>query len=112
MEKMKELEAAVAQKFLAARSNFHAVHALDLQRWAMAEARELGLPFVASNNWCKLFKKKNRIVSRKITKFVSNVNIRDRDTIERSSTEFVEKMRQAMPNYEKNQIFNADQSGK
>lgn len=109
--KLKELEASVVQRFLAARSNYLPVHVIDLQRWGMAEARALKLPFMASESWCKLFQTRNRIVSRKITKFVTKVNIRDREVIEAMSEEFLNNMKRKMSEFDKRQIFNTDQSG-
>lgn len=53
------------------------VHDIDLRRWALAIARDVKCAnFKASGKWLLNFKRMHKIVSRKITKFVSNADIK------------------------------------
>ena len=80
MQNCKSLENFLKRKFNSARSISIAVHDSDLQAWALAKASELKLPF---SQFCALpsfiyyFKRRHRIVSRKITKKVARNKLDD-----------------------------------
>jgi hypothetical protein len=67
--------------------------------------------FKASDSWLLLFKKKHRIVSRKITKFVSLVNLLNMDEITASANLFVENVKINLPRFHQDHVLNTDQSG-
>ena len=76
------------------------VHDADLQRWAVAKARQISLPdFSASGHWIYNFKRKHRIVSRKVSKVVSLRSVRNTDEIETSATIFVNHVRSKAKNF-------------
>ena len=53
-----------------ARADKLPVHDLSIKKWALSKAREVKLAsFTALHPWIAEFKKLNRIVDRKITKF-------------------------------------------
>jgi hypothetical protein len=95
--------------FKEARDQSLCVHNSDLQRWAIAKAREQSMyEFVASNWWVNNFKQKHGIVSRKISKVVSSQSIRNADEIDNAAEDFVNAVRAEMKNYSPSEIFNTD----
>ena len=55
------------------------VYDRDIRRWALLKAQAVNLiGFKASEKWLREFKSKHRIVSRKITKFVSKSDVVNR----------------------------------
>ncbi len=93
-----------------ARNNFLIIHDCDLQRWAKNKARELDFEFKASNSWLSRFKKRNGIVSRKVTKIVSTSYVQDQET-KQSINEFLNNSKQVMQSFDESNTFNSDQSG-
>lgn len=64
------------QKFGEAKRQQLIVHDINVRRWALAFAKEVGcLQLKASPSWILKFKKANKIVSRKITKFISTADV-------------------------------------
>ncbi len=86
--------------FKRARNNFLIIHDCDLQRWTKNKARELDFEFKASNSWLSRFKKRNGIVSRKVTKIVSTNYVQDQETIKQSSNEFLNNSKQVMQSFD------------
>ncbi len=82
--------------FKRARNNFLIIHDCDLQKWAKNKAREFDFEFKASNSWLSRFKKRNRIVSRKVTKIVSTNYVQDQETNKQTTNEFLDNARQVM----------------
>ena len=101
----------VRDKFHDARKQFLTVHDEDLKRWAFLEAKECELAFKASDNWCTLIKFRNRIVSRKVTKFVTTKEINKRESTKNEAMEFVHTFRESPTCFSYSQVFNTDQSG-
>jgi hypothetical protein len=101
----------VFNDFKRARNNFLIIHDCDLQRWAKNKARELDFEFKASNSWLSRFKKRNGIVSRKVTKIVSTNYVQDQETIKQSANEFLNNSKQVMQSFDESNTFNSDQSG-
>ena len=88
------------------------IHDDDLQRWALQKANELNLPnFKASRKWLDKFKKSQRIVSRKITKFVSSDYVEKQEEIENMALSFVHEAKEMFVDYDPNEVCNTDQSG-
>jgi DDE superfamily endonuclease len=82
-----------------------------LKRWGIQFAKHVGLlNFKASNFWLLCFKRKHKIVSRKITKFCTNINIESPKVLKEKADEFVASVRQKMNGYQPKMIFNSDQS--
>lgn len=66
--KQQQIEKYVRGKLTEARSRRLAVHEYNLRRWALEEANRIGYDnFCASEFWLHNFKKRNNVVSRKIT---------------------------------------------
>ncbi|OXA39256.1 hypothetical protein Fcan01_25851 [Folsomia candida] len=80
--KFKEIEDFVIHRFNSARLSMFHVSELDLIRWGITKAREVELNFKASRNWLHSFKLRNRIVARKITKYVTVREIENQSGIE------------------------------
>jgi hypothetical protein len=89
------------------------VHDIDLKRWALLKKKEVGLPaFVASHFWLIYFKRKNRILSRKITKYMSVLQIASiKESIEEINRIFFENAVSKFEEYRPDHILNTDQSG-
>ncbi|RWS00424.1 uncharacterized protein B4U79_05620 [Dinothrombium tinctorium] len=110
--KCKEVTNYTMQKFKNARENLLPVHDIDLRRWAMDKAREIQfINFNASRAWVLNLKNENKIVSRKITHVVTRHNERDQQAIMSSATNFLNEINGKIANYNKDYIFNTDQSG-
>jgi hypothetical protein len=83
-----------------------------LKRWAIKKGNEISLQnFTASNMWLWRFKQQYRIVSRKITKFVTRNYSKDRADQIYTANLFVNSTKLLLQNYTDNQIYNTDQSG-
>ncbi|KAF1746077.1 hypothetical protein GCK72_022529 [Caenorhabditis remanei] len=67
--------------------------------------------FLASHKWITRWKSSRRIVSRRITKFVTKRCMLNQDQLEKQSKEFVKTSRQEMPQFSPSMILNCDQTG-
>lgn len=102
----------VFDKFSAALLKREIVHHLDIKRWAIKCASDIGLlNFKASDAWIAIFKKSRNIVSRKITKFVSKSTLQNADEICATAISFVEKVKIKIPFFHYDNVLNTDQSG-
>jgi hypothetical protein len=111
-DKLLSINEFVHQKFNEAINKRLIVHDKDLKRWAILKKTEVELiPFVASHFWIISFKRKYRIVSRKITKYVSVAQIEDSASIMETAKNFVENAISKFEEYSPNHILNTDQSG-
>ncbi|CAF4577860.1 unnamed protein product, partial [Rotaria sp. Silwood2] len=109
-KKVHEIDSYVFTMFKDARDQSLCIYDADLQRWAIAKAREQSMyEFVASNFWVYNFKHKHSIVSRKISKVISSQSIRNADEIDSTAEDFVNAARAEMKNYSSSEIFNTDQ---
>lgn len=101
------------EKLHSARENLVTVHERDLRRWALQKSSGNDLDsFKASDEWIKDFKKKNRIGSRKITKFTASRQERSSEEIKNEGVFFHLEFRDnIVPNFTPANIFNIDQSG-
>lgn len=90
------------------------VHDIDLRKWALQAKKELefdDIRFKASDQWLYKFKKSHNIVSRKITKFVTQKSIRNRDILNEQANKFVTEVKKYIKTYGTANVYNADQSG-
>jgi hypothetical protein len=111
VSKLTDLEAYVSAKFHTARDQFLAVHDRDIRRWAIQKSKEIDLEFLASNTWLWLFKQRNRIVARKITKYITQKDIAGFETLQQVANDFVHSAKLEFIGVESSKIFNTDQSG-
>lgn len=95
-----------------AKKNHRQVHDIDLRRWARKMARELQCAkFKASISWAQRFKAKNRIVSRKITKFVSKKDLKEKEKIQDKALDFVLQTMPLLDEYGRENVYNSDHAG-
>jgi hypothetical protein len=111
-EKMSSINDFVLEKFNYAMTRKSIVHDKDLKRWALWKKKQVQLlEFSASDTWVFNFKRKNRIVSRKITKYVSIPRNTENVLIEETARNFVDNAITKFENYKLDHILNTDQSG-
>ncbi|KAF4525954.1 hypothetical protein B566_EDAN000745 [Ephemera danica] len=111
IEKLFSLVHKLISKFQRAKEQKHIVHDRDLKRWAVAINKDVKLEgFKASNTWLLSFKKKNRIVSRKITKFVTKSKVKESVETEAAAKSFVQSIAPVIQAHPE-KAANADQSG-
>lgn len=109
----KRIREALFARFVEKNSAGFIIHDRDLRRWALSinSSMEHSLAgFTASASWVRLFKRRYNIVSRKITKFISQKTIADKEKIKAAGDEFVANFRETMQNFLPTQIVNFDQS--
>lgn len=110
MDMLQEVENYVQKQFTDARNSLFCVSQSDLRRWGIKRAREVNLDFSASRNWVHLFKSKNRIVSRKITKLTTKKAELDEPNLKHIAKEFVDSVVSTCETIPTNCIWNFDQS--
>lgn len=85
-----------------------------LRQWGLQIKSEVvpHIDFKASHGWCQVFKRRNGIVSRKTTKFVTKVYASDQHDLTQESREFVTKVKTMaiIKKMHPSQLLNADQS--
>ncbi|OXA39876.1 Tigger transposable element-derived protein 6 [Folsomia candida] len=107
-----EIENYVYQQFKLCREQYLPVHDMDLKKWAILKASEFnGLMFKASHSWLNTFKRRNRIVSRKIQKLVSFRAVTEVEDIQQDAEDFRAQIVPLLKNFAHNKIFNTDQTG-
>ncbi|XP_071572277.1 uncharacterized protein [Temnothorax nylanderi] len=90
------------------------VHDIDLKRWALQAQKEIGNLnpiFKASPSWIARFKKSHRIVSRKVTKFVTRKTLEDSVDLQKTTNDFLETVKPLIEQFGSENIYNSDQSG-
>ena len=111
-QKFARIELFLVEKFKQARNKGLPVHDTDIKRWGLAQAKVENVDnFVASSKWLFNFKRRNRIRSRKVTRFVSRREVYDKEEIAKEGEEFTDEVKKIIPNYKLECAFNADQSG-
>jgi hypothetical protein len=112
--KIFELKEKLFEKLKIARESILPIHDIDLKRWALEIANDIGLSrqeFNASDTFIDSFKQKFKIVSRKVTKFVNRKDFISSDEIEDRANAFTLECREKCAEFERSKIFNFDQSG-
>jgi hypothetical protein len=111
-DKLKEIWSYTFQEFKTSKENKLIVHDNDLQRWATKKKLELGLEnFNASTKWLWKFKSYHRIVSRKITHFVTSRHTTEKSDILAAANSFVISTKLLLQNFADDDVYNSDQSG-
>jgi hypothetical protein len=111
-EKIDKVRQFMYEKFEKARNLHLAVHDEDLKIWAIEKSRELSIDnFIESPCFILNFKKKYRIVSRKVTKIVTKKQNENEDIITQAAKGFINDSRSYFPNYHLDNVWNTDQSG-
>ncbi|XP_076180640.1 uncharacterized protein LOC143153404 [Ptiloglossa arizonensis] len=111
-EKILSIVKYVLDKFQAAMNQGSFVHDMDIKQWALEAKEDVDLPtFKAGHTWIMNFKKAHNIVSRKVTKFISRSTQRDKQQLQLTSTDFVNRVKPYIAMYNPNNVYNADESG-
>ena len=109
---LKEIWSHTFQEFTNAKDNNLIVHDWDIKRWATKKKIEIGMQnFTASSRWLWKFKRHYRIVSRRITRFVTSSYSKEKVNIIASANRFVDSTRLFLENFSDDQVYNTDQSG-
>lgn len=114
IEKLSYISKFTHDKFTAAVESGFMVHDIDLKRWALQAQEEIGNLnpiFKASHSWIARFKKSHRIVSRKVTKFVTRRTLEDSVDLQQSADNFLETVKPLIEQFGSENIYNSDQSG-
>lgn len=111
-EKLIYISHYVLNHFKEANNEQRIIHDLDLRQWALEAKEQIDLPsFKAGPTWILNWKRKYKIVSRKITKFVNRSLMRDKAQLEIACQEFVSTVKPFIGLYGTENIYNADESG-
>ncbi|XP_035715598.1 uncharacterized protein LOC110859705 isoform X1 [Folsomia candida] len=111
LEKLSKVETFVKERFNHARQSLIHVSEVDLKRWGIIKSKDLSLQFKASSTWIHNFKKKNRIVSRKITKYLTKAEYDNKSNVEEAAYTFVENVNKKLIGVQPDLVLNFDQSG-
>nr|pir hypothetical protein F30F8.4 - Caenorhabditis elegans [Caenorhabditis elegans] len=89
------------------------LHDSDLMAMALEiNTREMKLQnFKASQSWITRWKQSHRIVSRRVTKFVTRKCLINKDAIKKNADDFFKNARTEISNYHPSMVFNCDQTG-
>lgn len=110
ISKLQELKNNVFEGFRMARVLGHPVHDIDIQKWAINSAKTLHISnFQASTFWLHKFKLEHGIVSRKVTKVVSN--ILEDGNIQVEVEIFLKHANGIISQIDSSCVLNTDQSG-
>lgn len=113
-EKMKKITAIVYDKFKQTRIAGITIHDSTIKAWAIYAAKNVDLAdFRASDSWITRFKRNNKIVTRRITKFVTKTNTEDAVQIQSNATAVIVELEEYKHVHDitNEQTYNADQCG-
>ncbi|XP_071581536.1 uncharacterized protein [Temnothorax nylanderi] len=113
-DKLSYISQVTHDKFTTAVESGFMVHNIDLKRWALQAQKEIGNLnpiFKASPSWIARFKKSHRIVSRKVTKFVTRKTLEDSVDLQKTANDFLETVKPLIEQFGSENIYNSDQSG-
>jgi hypothetical protein len=112
LEKLKEISSYTLNKFEEAVQNGIIIHDTDVARWALKAQQEINCPgFTASLRWVHRFKIAHRIVSRKVTKFITKRTLQSKDNLEAEGNRFIENVKYYITRYGVENVYNSNQSG-
>ena len=84
------------------------------RQWALKAYKELGdnsMVFKASRKWIYNFEKAHRIVSRKVTMFITRKTLEDKEVLKTKATEFVNEINPLVARFGPENLYNSEQSG-
>ena len=111
-QKAQKVDELVFKKVIEAREKGLAVHDLDVQRSSLKIARNLKLDdFQGSHYWLGNFKTRLKLVSSKITNFVSHHEVESFDAVQKSKVDFILEYSKLSSHYKPSEILNTDQRG-
>lgn len=110
-EKWARVASNVLNSFIDARQEMLPVHDADLRRWALASARTENLTTGVNDSWVTRFKRRNGLVSRKVTKVWSAAKLARSKETEAAAAAFRAKVLQEAQKYPPVMVLNTDQSG-
>lgn len=113
-EKLTKIAQYTLNNFMDALNKNLPIHDMDIRRWALRAREITEMPadrFKASDTWVREFKNRHRIVSRKITKYVTRKQLSDTESLQKSAAEFIELVKTHMTTVGAENTFNSDQSG-
>lgn len=111
-EKLREISVHTYAKFLATKAEKKRIVTLDLRKIALKHAREINCArFKASERWATDFKSKHRIVSRKITKFVTTRDLILKPDVEAAALDYVLEVQDTLNTVGSDKVYNSDQCG-
>jgi hypothetical protein len=111
-QKLFQLSQYVFNQFKVGLDRQMIIHDYDLRRWASEAQKELQIPnFIASESWIQRFKNKHNIVSRKITKFRTRMQVSGAANVAVEAVAFVRSIHNILPDYGVENVYNTDQSG-
>jgi hypothetical protein len=97
-KKYDNVDKMTLEAFISMRDDEEEVHDNDLIDAALNAAEELGLTeFKASASWLLRFKKKYRIVSRKVTAYVTSAQLDEREELDEMVEAFRCKIKRIIP---------------
>uniref|UniRef100_A0A914QVY8 HTH CENPB-type domain-containing protein n=1 Tax=Panagrolaimus davidi TaxID=227884 RepID=A0A914QVY8_9BILA len=112
LKKYESISETVFQEFLQWKQDFQVVHDRDIADSALAAADALDMfDFEASEAWIRRWKKRHRVVSRKVNNFITNKTIANRDKLEDEIEKFRLKYSQYLIDLPLDQVYNSDQTG-
>lgn len=110
-DKWQAIGSAVKRKFDDARTAMSPVHDHNLRQWALEEAAKVGLATRIGPTWIFAWKKRQGIVSRKVSKVWPTSKIRRAAEIELEAAIFRHDVLEKSAEYDHHMILNTDQSG-
>jgi len=114
LEKLKQISSYVLENFEDALKHALPIHDCDLRKWALNARDQVGLSdkiFKASPKYVHDFKKKHRIVSRKINKFITQSTLTSKEQLVQKADHFVSQVKSEMSSVNQSNTYNSDQSG-
>lgn len=98
------------KKFSQAREQLLPVHGRMLQPWALLHSNQTGVNLTASSGWLQNLKKRNGIVSRKVTLYTTRIERKNEEAIVASIERFKSEHSESI-NFGMEKIWNVDQTG-
>ena len=101
-------------RFVEARQDKKPVTTRMLKQWAIAGAMQYestNFRFSASNRWVTKFKKKYKISSRKVTRYIKSAAAMKLGVISEEVKKFQKRLQTTIPKFESQYVINTDQTG-
>ena len=100
MDKLKEISSYTLEKFREGLGKGITIHDIDITRWTLKAQENINvIGFTALPWWVRKFKKLHRIVSRKITKFITKKPIQSKEHLVAEGNRFVKNIKYYITSY-------------